>query len=122
MPPVIVPVSSLRCALACLIALMLAACASPARAPEDESSDATPRDDGAPPAVAYRVVIDAPDPLKDVLTRDIGLVRWQGYADMTDDLLARLMREAHDEARYAAAAEGHFKAAITVAIDRSATP
>jgi translocation and assembly module TamA len=125
MPPVVVPLSCLRCAFACLIVSMLAACASPARAPEDESSDATKSgagNDGAPPAVAYRVVIDAPDPLQEVLKRDIGLVRWQGYAEMTDDLLARLMREAQEETRYAAAAEGYFKATITVTIDRSEKP
>jgi translocation and assembly module TamA len=117
--------SSLRRAFVCVIALMVAACASPGRAPEDEPSDAGKAgtgEDAARPPVAYRVVIDAPDPLKQVLARDIGLARWQGYADMTDDLLARLMREAHEETRYAAAAEGYFKAAITITIDRSETP
>ena len=46
--------------------------------------------------------------------RDVGLVRWQGYAEMTDDLLDRLMREAIDETRNAAAAEGFFSPTIDV--------
>jgi translocation and assembly module TamA len=49
-------------------------------------------------------------------------VRWQGYADMTDDLRDRLMLEAVDETRNAAAAEGFFSAKITVTIDRDAKP
>jgi translocation and assembly module TamA len=57
-----------------------------------------------------------------VLLRDVGLARWQGYAEMTDELLDRLAREAIDEIRNAAAAEGYFSATIDVTIDRSATP
>ena len=38
---------------------------------------------------------------------------------MTDDLLDRLAREAIDETRNAAAAEGWFSAAIDVTIDRA---
>jgi translocation and assembly module TamA len=54
--------------------------------------------------------------------RDVGLVRWQGYVDMTDDLRDRLMLEAIDQTRNAAAAEGFFSAQIAVTIDRDATP
>ena len=39
-------------------------------------------------------------------------VRWQNYADMTDELMDGLVREAQDEARGAADAEGYFSAAI----------
>ena len=49
-------------------------------------------------------------------------MRWQDYAEMTDDLLDRLAREAIDETRNAAAAEGYFSAEIDVRIDRSADP
>ena len=52
--------------------------------------------------------------------RDVGLVRWQGYAEMTEDLLERLAREAIDETRGFAAAEGYFSAKIDVKIDRDA--
>ena len=74
------------------------------------------------PAIAYRVVVDAPSPLKATLERDVGLARWQAYAAMTEDLLDRLAREAIDETRFAAAAEGWFSAEIDVIIDRATTP
>ena len=72
--------------------------------------------------VAYRINVEAPSPLKETLMRDVGLVRWQGYAAMTEDLLDRLAREAIDETRNAAAAEGWFSASIDVTIDRRTTP
>lgn len=71
---------------------------------------------------SYRVTVDAPSPLKETLQRDVGLARWQDYAEMTDDLLDRLAREAIDEARGMAAAEGFFSARIDVRIDRAADP
>ena len=49
-------------------------------------------------------------------------MRWQGYAEMTVDLLDRLAREAVDETRNAAAAVGYFSAEVDVSIDRSADP
>src|SRR4051812_33474337 len=60
-----------------------------AAAPAPQSEDAG----GFP----YRVVVDAPSPLKETLLRDVGIARWQGYADMTAELLGRLAREAVDE-------------------------
>ena len=73
-------------------------------------------------SLSYRVTVDAPSPLKETLLREVGLARWQGYSEMTEDLLARLAREAVDETRTFAAAEGFFSAAIDVKIDRSTTP
>ncbi len=73
-------------------------------------------------APRYRVTVDAPSPLKETLERDVGLVRWQGYAEMTSELLDRLAREAVEETRNIAAAEGYFSAAIDVTIDRSSEP
>jgi translocation and assembly module TamA len=77
---------------------------------------------GSPPALAYRVEVVAPSPLKETLERDVGLVRWQNYAEMTVELLDRLALEAVDETRNAAAAAGYFSAAIDVRIDRSTDP
>lgn len=87
----------------------------------DATADATASEAGAAQA-AYRVVIDAPSPLKATIERSVGLVRWQTYADMTPDLLDRLAREAQDEIRNIAAAEGYFSAKVEVTIDRSAKP
>ncbi len=83
------------------------------------------RADEAPatePAFAYRVTIDAPSPLKETLEHDVGLVRWQDYVEMTDELFDRLAREAIDETRNAAAAEGFFSAAIEVVVNREVKP
>jgi translocation and assembly module TamA len=77
---------------------------------------------GETPGEAYKLVVEAPSPLKETLLRDVGLARWQSYAAMTDDLLDRLAREAIDETRNAAAAEGWFSAAIDVTIDGRTKP
>lgn len=85
----------------------------------DVAAADTPPDSAA---IAYRVAVEAPPALKPALERDVGLVRWQGYAETTDELLDRLAREAIDEARMIAAAEGFFAAKIDVTIDRKTTP
>jgi len=85
-----------------------------------------PTDASGPAAVTaepvYRVDIAAPAPLKAIIERSVGLVRWQKYADMTPELLERLAREAQDEAKNAAAAEGYFSARVEIAIDHQAKP
>ena len=101
--------------LAVLIPLAVDAAEPVAAAATAEGSDSQS-------TVTYRITVDAPSPLKETLTREVGLVRWQGYSDMTEDLLARLAREAIDETRSFAAAEGYFNAAIDVRIDRNTTP
>jgi translocation and assembly module TamA len=73
-------------------------------------------------AFSYRVEVVAPPRLKATLERDVGLVRWQEYAEMTIDLFDRLAREAIEETRNAAAAAGYFSAEIDVRVDRSAEP
>jgi translocation and assembly module TamA len=122
-PPAAPP---LRFLLACALALTLAAgggsSGAAAAEPAADTPPAAPESATAGAAGVYRVVVAAPSPIKEALARDVGLVRWQTYAEMTDDLLDRLMREATDETRNAAAAEGYFSAAITVTIDRSSKP
>src|SRR5512140_480392 len=95
------------------LALMLAAaaCLATAAIAADAPSAATPAaavNAGTSTTAAYRVVVDAPSPLKQKLERNVGLVRWQDYAEMTDELRDRLMREAVEETRNAAATEGFF--------------
>ena len=106
------------------VALATGLCAAPAARAAEAAAD-TPAASAATSPVgiqAYRVVVAAPDALKAILVRDVGVLRWQGYADMTDDLRDRLMVEAADETRNAAAAEGFFSAKITVTLDREAKP
>ncbi len=73
-------------------------------------------------AIRYRVVVDAPSAIADVLATSVDLIRWQDYGDMTEDLLDALVREASTQAKEAAAAVGYFSAAVTVSIDRAQTP
>src|SRR4051794_37036841 len=58
--------------------------------------------------VHYRVVVDAPSEFVDTLNNSVDLVRWQSYADMTEDLFDRLTRDAVDQAREAVSTEGYF--------------
>lgn len=97
--------------------------AEPPRA--DEAAASAPPVAAAPdtpPAVRYRVVLDAPDALVPLLERAVDLVRWQSFDSMTDDLLDRLAREALPQAREAAASRGYFSAVADVTIDRSRDP
>jgi translocation and assembly module TamA len=97
--------------------------AAPLLAPSVDAADATPPADGsASTEPAYRVVIDAPAPLKTIIERGIGLARWQTFADMTPEILERLAAEAREEIRNIAAAEGYFSATVDVKIDGDAKP
>ena len=70
----------------------------------------------------YRVVIEAPAPLRDTLAASVDLIRWQGYDEMTGSLFDALVRQASEQAKEAAATEGFFSATIDVAVDRATTP
>jgi translocation and assembly module TamA len=91
--------------LAALAGLLVAAVAAAAEAPEAPE-----------PAVRFRVVIDAPKALKDLLEGGLDLVRWQKDERTTPSLLKRLVTEARAAAERAAAAEGYFSAKVTTAI------
>ena len=122
------------CVSCCLLRSRLSSACSRSRSPSRARSRLTrpppiprryrrrPRPPARRRPLAYRVEVIAPSPLKETLERDVGLARWQGYAEMTVDLLDRLAREAIDESRNAAAAMGYFSAVIDVRIDRSAEP
>ena len=98
--------------------LALALAATAARA-----ADADPVDGPAVTApAAYQVKVEAPASLKNAIERDVGIVRWQTFSGMTDDLLDRLAREAIDETRNLAAADGWFSPKIDVTIDRKTKP
>jgi translocation and assembly module TamA len=68
------------------------------------------------------VSIDAPAAIRDTVSASLGLMRWQSYADMTEDLFDRLAREAIDEAHEAAATEGYFSAAVDISVDDTSQP
>lgn len=116
--PFVVP--PFRLLLPWLLALTLAA-AGPL-IPCAIAAEAQTAGSGETASVAYHVIVNAPSPLKETLERDVGLVRWQSYAEMTAELFDRLARDAVDETRDAAAAEGYFSAVVTVTVDRRTAP
>ena len=63
-----------------------------------------------------------PDDLTSTIAAAVDLVRWQDFADMTEELLSRLMLEALPQAREAAATQGYFSAQVSLDIDRKAKP
>ena len=70
----------------------------------------------------YRVDINAPKEIAEVLRKGLNLVRWQSDPQMTPEQLRRLADEAAREAREVAATEGYFSPHVAVAIDQSVQP
>ena len=109
---------------ACLCALTLATTA--ASLPADAQPTATAAPVAATPhaddPIRYRVKLVAPPALESTISASVDLVRWQDFADMTEELLDRLAREALSQAREAAATQGFFSAKVDLAIDRSTQP
>ena len=108
--------------------LALALAASAALPPGADAQTPAPAPTGAAPllhaddAVRYRVEIAAPAPIDATLRSAVDLVRWQDFADMTEDLFDRLARDAVAQAREAAATQGFFAADVDITIDRSTRP
>jgi translocation and assembly module TamA len=79
----------------------------------------------AGPAVAkldYRIEIEAPRELKDVLEKGLNIVRWRSDPEMDEERLKRLVDEAIRESREAAATDGYFSAHVQAQVDSSGEP
>jgi translocation and assembly module TamA len=74
------------------------------------------------PALQYRLEVEAPEPLKGTITRNLDLVRWENYAQMTPELLDRLLVEARAQALEIAATEGYFEPKVEIDLDRTPDP
>jgi translocation and assembly module TamA len=72
--------------------------------------------------VRYRVELEAPRELRDLLRGGVSLNRWQNDPDMTPELLQRLLEEALAEVREAVATRGWFSPRVTGSIDRGSVP
>jgi len=96
-----------------------ASATEPGGAPERAVTQSPPQSSDA---IHYRVVIDAPGEFTDVIRNSVDLVRWQSYADMTEDLLDRLAHDAIDQAREAVSTLGYFTPAIDIEVDRKTDP
>ncbi|MEO6927657.1 MAG: BamA/TamA family outer membrane protein [Casimicrobiaceae bacterium] len=73
-------------------------------------------------AFRYRLRIDAPSALRPLIEANVGLARWQDFADMTPPLFDRLARDALGETRDVAAASGWFGAHAEISVDARDKP
>ena len=60
----------------------------------------------APAQAAYRVQVEAPEPLKDILEEHLDLVRYRERADLGEDQIAYMVETVGDQVRAFAATEG----------------
>jgi len=65
----------------------------------------------------FRLVVDAPARLRDMLQSGLDISRWQDYGNMTLPLLQSLVRDARAQALEAAATEGYYNAQIDISIE-----
>ncbi|MCM2296252.1 autotransporter assembly complex family protein [Rhodoferax sp.] len=66
---------------------------------------------------AFVLNIEAPDDIKDLLTRHLELQRYRELTDLSDDELARLMRQAQGDARRLLGTLGYFSPVIAMAVE-----
>ena len=81
--------------------------------PWARAADAAPVEAGT--RAAFVINIQAPDDIKDLLTRHLELQRYRELTDLSDDELARLLRQAQEDARRLVGTLGYFSPAIAVA-------
>lgn len=102
------------------------AAALPAALPEAAAPAPPLRDDEAPggpaagPAVQYRLRVQAPSGLDDLLERHLDLARFRGQPDITDLELGRLIAAAPAQARALLETEGYFAARVIARRDNVA--
>ncbi|HEU0200514.1 MAG TPA: autotransporter assembly complex family protein [Burkholderiaceae bacterium] len=72
--------------------------------------------------ITYRVEIEAPGELHDMLREGLDLIRWETYEGLSAPLLDRLLEEALRTVREAVATRGYFDAKVTGTIDREKSP
>lgn len=73
----------------------------------------------AVPAAAYRVELDAPPPLKELLAAHLDLVRYQDRENLNEDQFNYMLATADTQVRKLASTEGWFLPKTTVDVDRS---
>lgn len=73
----------------------------------------------APAQAAYRVQVEAPEPLKDILEEHLDLVRYRERADLGEDQIAYMVETVGDQVRAFASTEGWFDAQTTARVEGS---
>ena len=75
---------------------------------------AAPAPTTAQPSTAFVIDIQAPDDIKELLTRHLELQRYRELTDLSDDELARLLRQADVDAHQLIGTLGYFSPDITM--------
>lgn len=88
---------------------------------EQERQPAAPLPVAAPEqhAVSYKVRIEAPRKLRELLENNLDLMRWRGNPRVDLEQLQRLVRNAPAEAKTLVATEGYYTPTITSSLDTS---
>jgi translocation and assembly module TamA len=68
----------------------------------------------APAPLAFKLNIEAPDALRDLLERHLELLRYQALSDLSDNELLRLMGTAQQDTQDLLATEGYFSPRILI--------
>ncbi|MDI1245197.1 MAG: autotransporter assembly complex protein TamA [Rhodoferax sp.] len=80
------------------------------------AEEAAPKESGMAQArAAFELTIQAPDDIRDLLTRHLELQRYRELTDLSDDELVRLLREAQEDARRLVGTLGYFSPVIAMA-------
>lgn len=75
-----------------------------------------------PQGPAFDLVVRAPDPLKELLERNLELRRYRAVSDLDDTEIARLIVLAEKDARELLATQGYFAPQVTIAREAGARP
>ncbi|CAG9179210.1 autotransporter assembly complex protein TamA [Cupriavidus pampae] len=71
----------------------------------------------APAAAVYKVVVDAPKPLEDMLKEHLDLARYASRTDLSDDQFAYMVETVGDQVRQFASTEGWFDPTTTARVE-----
>ncbi len=74
------------------------------------------------PYIAFAFSVDAPAPLRQVITRSLDIRSWEGYEFVTPELLDQLVEAAEQRIRDTLESEGYFSGRIDMRIDTSVEP
>jgi len=70
-----------------------------------------------PQGIDYRVRIDAPRQLDELIEQNLDLVRWRGNSRVDLEQLQRLVKEAPDQVRKLIATEGYYSPKVSAGLD-----
>lgn len=91
--------------------------AEPAVATQQAEQTSATLQAAGPQGVDYRVRIDAPRQLEDLLEQNLDLMRWRGNSRVDLEQLQRLIKEAPEQVRKLIATEGYYSPKVSAGLD-----